>query len=277
MTGEPLEPQLDPAVDTDVEARVTGTAPLKPDALSDAPEPLPAQAPVEKWPFWGYGDLALLIGCFFGSFVLVGLLFGVAAVALPEVKKNLVTLSLVAQVVLYGLAYLSLYFTLKSRYGRPLLRSLGWKVPRQGLLIPAVAGIVLPFAVSVLVTPFHPPKIDSPFDKFAASPATLVFFGIVAAILAPAIEELVFRGFLQPLLSKTFGVVAGVLATALLFGALHLPEYSNAWQYAAAVTLAGIAFGAMRAWTDSTLASAIMHGGFNLVTVVALFAREGKH
>jgi membrane protease YdiL (CAAX protease family) len=232
---------------------------------------------VEKWPFWGYGDLALLIGCFFASFVVVALLLGGATLAFPAVKHNAVALALGFQVVLYGLAYLSLHFTIKSRYGHPVLRSLGWKMPRQGLFIPALAGLALPFAVSVLISPFHPPKIDSPFDKFTVSPELTVCFCIIAAILAPMMEELVFRGFLQPLLSRSLGAVAGILLTALLFGGLHAPEYSYAWQFVAAVTLAGVAFGAMRAWTDSTIASAIMHGGFNMVMVVGIFMRPGHH
>jgi hypothetical protein len=99
----------------------------------------------------------------------------------------------------------------------------------------------------------------------------------MAALLAPVMEELVFRGFLQPLLSRDLGTVAGVLITALLFGGLHAKEYFGVWQFVAAVTLAGVAFGAMRAWTGSTLASAIMHGGFNLVMVMAMFAAQGKH
>jgi uncharacterized protein len=240
------------------------------------PPPVPA---LEKWPFWGYSDLALLIGYFFGSFVGAGLLFGLVRYLFPVIKQkqNEAPLLLVFQVLLYLLAYLSLHFTLASRYGRPVLRSLGWKLPRVSLLVPVLGGLLLPFAVNLIIAPFHPPKIDSPFDKFTLTPGLLVCFGVLAALLAPLMEELVFRGFLQPLISRSLGTVAGVLITAMLFGGLHAPEYSYAWQFVAAVTLAGVAFGAMRAWTNSTLASAIMHGGFNLVMVLAMFAVRGKH
>ncbi len=105
----------------------------------------------------------------------------------------------------------------------------------------------------------------------------MIFLAIIATLLGPIIEELVFRGFLQPLLSRDLGIAGGILITALIFGGLHAPEYLYAWQYVAAVTLAGVAFGVMRAWTDSTLASSIMHGCFNLLMVIAMFATQGKH
>ena len=38
-------------------------------------------------------------------------------------------------------------------------------------------------------------------------------------------------------------MVAGILLTASTFGCLHGPEYSWAWQYVVAVSLAGVVFG----------------------------------
>lgn len=280
MTDEPFEPQFeaepDPgAPDTIATREAFDASPGAPDFATPPPPPA-----AEKVPFWGYSDLALLIGCFFASFVAAGLLFAGVMKALPAHEREAVKvpLSLVLQGVIYLLAYLSLHFTLASRYGRPVLPALGWKPPQVSLLVPALGGLVLPFAVSAIIAPFHPPKIDSPFEAFTSSVGLMVCFGILAALLGPVMEELVFRGFLQPLLSRSLGTVAGILITAALFGALHAPEYSYAWQFAAAVGLAGVAFGAMRVWADSTLASSIMHAGFNLVMVLAmLFARAGKH
>src|SRR5581483_10141145 len=106
------------------------------------------------------------------------------------------------------------------------------------------------------------PKIALPFEKLTNTPASLTFFAIVAIVLAPFFEELFFRGFVQPLLSRTFGTVAGILITAGLFGTLHGFEYSWVWQYAVFISLAGAVFGWLRARTNSIVPSTVMHGCF---------------
>jgi hypothetical protein len=131
-------------------------------------------------------------------------------------------------------------------------------------------GVVLAFVLSALGDLFKTPKIALPFEKLTNTPASLTFFAIVAIVLAPFFEELFFRGFVQPLLSRTFGTVAGILITAGLFGALHGFEYSWVWQYALFISLAGAVFGWLRARTNSIVPSTVMHGCFNAVSVVAL-------
>ena len=54
-----------------------------------------------------------------------------------------------------------------------------------------------------------------------------VMIGIIGTTLAPLCEEIVFRGFLQPLLVRSFGAASGVLLAALAFGLMHLQEWSN--------------------------------------------------
>jgi hypothetical protein len=97
---------------------------------------------------------------------------------------------------------------------------------------------------------------------------------IMAITLAPFFEELFFRGLLQPLLTRTFGLVLGILLTAALFGSLHAVEYSFVWQYVVAIGLVGVALGFMRAWTNSIVPTTIMHGCFNGLQVIALIYQK---
>jgi membrane protease YdiL (CAAX protease family) len=92
----------------------------------------------------------------------------------------------------------------------------------------------------------------------------------MALTFAPFFEELLFRGFLQPLFSRSLGVAGGIALTALLFGALHGPEYNFHWQYVAAISLVGAALGAVRYRTGSIITSSVMHACYNLVAVIAL-------
>ncbi len=91
-------------------------------------------------------------------------------------------------------------------------------------------------------------------------------------------EELWFRGFLQPLLSRSLGIWPGIVITGILFGAMHIFEYSNAWQYGFAIALVGIALGYVRARSGSIIPSTVMHACFNFMSVIALVATKfAKH
>jgi hypothetical protein len=224
----------------------------------------------EREPFWGYTDLALVLGLLFGFSVVVVVMIGLLAIPYPSLRTDQTALALPVQVAFYGCLYLSFRLVLKLRYGRPVLPSLAWRRAHVNLAWMAGGGIVLAFVLSALGNLFKTPKVDLPFEKLTSTPASLTFFAIVAIVLAPFFEELFFRGFVQPLLSRTFGTVAGILITAASFGALHGFEYSWVWQYAVFISLAGAVFGWLRARTDSIVPSTVMHGCFNAVSVVAL-------
>ena len=82
-------------------------------------------------------------------------------------------------------------------------------------------------------------------------------------IIGPVCEELAFRGFLMPLLVRSFGWVAGIIGAALPFALLHGDQYSWTWQYIVLVAFAGMVFGWVRYRTGSTMASALMHSTYN--------------
>jgi len=103
----------------------------------------------------------------------------------------------------------------------------------------------------------------------------LILIAIFGSIIAPVCEELVFRGFLQPLLVRSLGAVAGILATALPFGLLHYQEYGDSWRHVLLISLSGVAFGWMRQATGSTKAAAGLHASFNGFQFVALIAAKG--
>ncbi len=220
---------------------------------------------IEKQPFWDYQDVALLVG-----FVLAGI-FGLALIsamilhAFPALRQNPASLGFVTQLFLYGLIYVGFRINFSTRYGKPVFRSLGWLPPQMPLSLAILGGLALPFVLSALAAAMHPPTIPSPFDKFLKEPVWLVLFGALAVTLGPLVEELFFRGFLQPLLSRSLGVAAGIFATAAAFGLLHGPEYSWSWQFLVTLTLAGAAFGWMRWASNSVISSTVMHGCFNLV------------
>jgi membrane protease YdiL (CAAX protease family) len=148
--------------------------------------------------------------------------------------------------------------------GKPLFRSLAW-LPHPfspGSLLGI--GFALSALSAVLLVVLRTPEIQTPFDKMLNgdpfSRIVIIAFGIT---LGPVIEELLFRGFMQPVLVSAAGVFPGIFLTSLFFGGLHLTQNAGLWQSGVVITLAGFAFGVVRHVTGSTRASALTHIGYN--------------
>ncbi|MBV9154785.1 MAG: CPBP family intramembrane metalloprotease [Acidobacteriaceae bacterium] len=251
---------------------------MLPEPIETTPaEPIieqPQPARPSREPFWDYTDVALVIGLTFAMLAVAAIL--VVVVYHGALLTDSPGLVLSSNLALYLFLYVAFRVAFKLRYGKPVFSSLGWRPARYNTLFVASGGVVLAFAISGLASLLHTPKINSEIEKLLESRSSLVMFGIMAVTIAPFFEELFFRGFLQPLLSRSFGVVAGVLLTALLFGSMHAPEYAWAWQYALAVALVGAVLGWVRARTGSIIPSTIMHACYNAVFFVAAAFQHPK-
>lgn len=232
-----------------------------------------AETPARE-PFWGYTDLGLMIGFTAAAFLVIATVTALLIGVFPAAKKHLGLWGLLLQVIFYGLVYLGFRFTLGVRYGRPVLASLGWRRTHFSPFLAVGGGVGLAFLVALIAGLLHTPQVATPIDLFSGSSLTLALFAVFAAVIAPLTEELFFRGFLQPLFSRTFGTVTGIVITALIFGALHAPEYSWAWQYALAVAFAGAVFGWVRYRANSIIPSTIMHGCYNSVFLIAFLVSK---
>jgi len=230
-------------------------------------------------PFWDYVDLLLVIGLGFGLLLLFCLPLLLVVNAENAITKNIVLIAAVLQAALYASVYIALKIDFSFRHEqKAVFRSLGWQRSSFPLGVAALVGVTLAFVVSAIAALLHTPQVTSPIEEFTKSTGALIFIAILAIAAAPFFEELFFRGFLQPLLSRTFGTALGILLTAIFFGVLHLSEYSMVWQYGVAITLVGVALGYARARSGSLVPSTLMHACFNAVSVVALLvSRYSKH
>ena len=224
----------------------------------------------EDFPFWSYFDLLMFIGVLFPCAAASGI---AAFILKPAIGVVMSTWA--AQLSMYLLLAGWLYMLLKVRYGRDFWTSLGWTYPGFSIILYASAGPLLLLAVQLLGAALNTPVIDSPFRKLLDGKLSLAFFGVFSVILGPLIEELVFRGFLMPLLVRSYGVALGIIMTAIPFGLLHLAENGWLWQYALLIGLAGAAFGWVRYRTGSTMASAAIHSTYNL-TMFAVMILGGQ-
>ena len=89
-----------------------------------------------------------------------------------------------------------------------------------------------------------------------------VIFGLIAAAF---IEETFFRGWLQTLTIKKFGVILGILSASLLFALSHLIALTG-W-LRVATFFPGIIMGILRYRGNSVLPSIIYHAICNVWAV----------
>lgn len=235
---------------------------------------IPAPTEPERVPFWGYADLFLMAGlsipCMFGGFGLVKLTmmllhWHAAAPAEEAVPETLIG---------YALLCAALTVILRVQYDRPFWRSLGWNSTGIPFLWNVIAGLAAALAVGLVGHLIATPPTRGPImDMMKGPAASLIVVALFGTIVAPVCEELAFRGFLQPLLVRSFGAVAGILMAAAPFGMLHYWEYGDSWRSAVQIGLAGATFGWMRQATGSTRAAAIMHASFNALSFVSVFTQ----
>lgn len=227
----------------------------------------------ERVPFWGYSDLFLVAGislpCMFAGILLVKLAMRLLRWHAAAPAEEAVPETLIGYALLFG----ALLVILRVQYDRPFWRSLGWNSTGIPFLWNVIAGLGSALAVG-LVGHWMAPQTSGPIMEMMKGPqVSLIVVTLFGTIVAPVCEELAFRGFLQPLLVRSFGAVAGILMAAAPFGMLHYWEYGDSWRSALQIGMAGATFGWMRQATGSTRAAAIMHASFNALSFVYLFTQ----
>ncbi|MBM4056294.1 MAG: CPBP family intramembrane metalloprotease [Planctomycetes bacterium] len=102
--------------------------------------------------------------------------------------------------------------------------------------------------------------------------ACLIFFGI---IVAPTMEEIIFRGFLVPALKNYFGVRYAIFISAAVFAAIHMDAFAFLQ-----IFILGILLGYLYEKTQSLATSIVVHILHNSLTLAFLmyfkFFLDGK-
>jgi len=123
------------------------------------------------------------------------------------------------------------------------------------------AMIAYPVIMSRLGHPLTPQPFVAYFDhREVATAGGLAAVLVVSCLLAPLVEEIVFRGYIQTAMVRVLPASIGVLVTSVLFGLLHGP------QYAIPIGLLGLCFGALRERFDSVAVGAVAHMVHNSLT-----------
>jgi membrane protease YdiL (CAAX protease family) len=102
-----------------------------------------------------------------------------------------------------------------------------------------------------------------------ASGAKLVVLAIGAGLLAPVVEELVFRGLLLRALLRRMPATAAVAVSAVSFALVHFgdPSLGTVVAMPALVTI-GVVAGVFTVRTGDLSRAIMLHAGFNLLTIL---------
>ena len=99
--------------------------------------------------------------------------------------------------------------------------------------------------------------------------AFTIFF-LTAAIAAPLFEEVLFRGFLLPSLTRYIPVWGSIVASSLIFAAAHL-----SLSEVLPLTVLGAVLGFIYTRSRNLLAPMLLHSAWNSVTMIGLFLLGG--
>jgi len=155
-----------------------------------------------------------------------------------------------AVLLIAGISVLMSVAGLRQWYSCPALRALGWTVPSPRFFVIAIiSGFAAAFAVALVVRVVG--------ISIIRDPATIA---VLTVTIGPIVEELFFRGFLQPCLAAVTGAIPAVIVTAICFAAIHGPV--SLLQFSC-FTVTGAAYGFLRLRSGSVAASTLMHSTYN--------------
>lgn len=210
-------------------------------------------------------DLVLVLVLTASLYILVGRLIGDPLMGIGSVVALLAVQSAIPMAVVYlvvikarGLAWTDIGFTATSARwaGRALLIALA--------VLPAM--LLVNLATQALAgRPFRNPQLEF-LAPAGFSWEGLIGMLVVVAIIAPIVEETVFRGLLYGWLRSRLGVAAGVVLSALIFAAGH-----GIIMLVPALTVTGLVLAVVYEKSRSLWPAIIVHGTINAAMTIALY------
>jgi hypothetical protein len=155
------------------------------------------------------------------------------------------------------------------RKGQSFWRTIGWRpfvtrgIPKPlayALLV--VGGFVLSMMVQFSSGLFRP-KGALPIETFFQDRGSALLLMLVSVLIAPVLEETIFRGFIYPVIARSLGIAASVVITGIIFGLLHAAQLWGGWLQIALLVIVGIIFTYVRAVTKTVIASYVLHLSYN--------------
>lgn len=184
---------------------------------------------------------------------------------------------LVASMTVGGLVYLIAViatYAIIVRRQRGSWREIGFRMPPLvallltpviffgQLMLLAIVNVIL----RVIIGDFENPQVDALTDPSGFSWLNFVFVFTVGAIIAPIVEEMLFRGLLYQWLRSHTGAAAAILLSGAIFSVVHIYPVVLLPLFVVGVVLA-----AVFEWTRSLWITITLHFFQNAMAISLLF------
>ena len=252
--------------------------PPEPEILPPGPAPPPLQVLPRRredppWSFWDVVRVALVAVIAIAVFSVLAMSLaagnGAAArIAAADLARN-PRVVIPAQFAAY-LVVVAYMVALVRMRGRPFWASLRWNWPGVTWIGYAALGVALALLVQSASVLLPIPK-TLPIDRYFRDTLGAYMMAAFGVSIAPLVEELFFRGFLYPVIVRRWGLISGVVITAVLFAFIHESQLAHAWAPLLLLFLVGAILTAVRARTFSVAASFLVHAAYNTTLFTMLY------
>ena len=155
---------------------------------------------------------------------------------------------------------------------RPFWQHLGWSWSENFGFWSSVGLATLLLLVGASLTYFYKGDETDLEQLIASSNAARFTTAFLAAITAPLVEEVVYRGVLYPAAQRVMGMFWAVIVVSLLFILPHVVQYRQNLAVIAVIATIGFALTIVRARTGRLLPCFVMHAVFNGLQAISLVA-----
>jgi membrane protease YdiL (CAAX protease family) len=247
---------------------------IPPPDSRDVPEPEPRRASAPEAeplpPRWGLGDFVWI----YVAGIVASAIFGQVGVAITgDTSGHIGALTLALSAGgQFGTWFGCTAFVARAK-GSSLRADFGFRVRARDWWVP-FAGVGIFLIATVLILPLvnianaHQQVVN---DLDNANGLTLAVFAVIAVMIAPLCEELLFRGLLLRSLRRRMSPEWAVIVQALAFALAHpmLSPTIGDLAVVPALFLLGAISGMVALRRGDLSPSILMHVGFNLLTTIA--------
>jgi len=175
------------------------------------------------------------------------------------------------QIIVGALVLFSPIYLVGIKTRRLTWRDLGFAAPEGAWIVGAILlGFVAHIAIGLVHVSLGEPLKDVMTRTFDPADSRMIDRVIVFAAvttIVPLVEEVYFRGLLFRWLANRWGLLAGLLVSAGVFGAFH-----GDWIWAAATAVLGILLAFVYWRSGSIWTSITLHASYNGIGLIGIFA-----
>lgn len=197
-------------------------------------------------------------------------------------KQFQATLSIIAQAAAALLTLGYLWVLVKVKNAGQFWNSIGWtslaatSAARRRIALTIVGGGICLSVAVTMASSFIGQKKPLPIEELVQTREAMILLMTFGVLVAPLVEETVFRGVLYPVIARRIGIAGSVIVTGLLFGAVHALQLWGGWGQIALIVIVGILLTWVRANRRTVWASYLLHLSYNSTLFLgALYATGG--